>query len=204
MWNLLCANFFRLRKSVLFWGLLGVMFALGTAFTLQHIQYQLQRGTRFYLTIDLFSYALLLGFGMAVFIPLFFGAEHSDGAMRNKLTAGHLRVSIYLTHLITGAAVSALAAAAYVLPVFVLGLFFFEPPALDADEMIPGKPNPRYVGGAKRAALETIYDLLPTGQSLQYMHVEAAHPERLALYSLSVIVLSTGTGILLFRRKDLR
>lgn len=182
MWNLLCANFFRLRKSVLFWGLLGVMFALGTAFTLQHIQYQLQRGTRFYLTIDLFSYALLLGFGMAVFIPLFFGAEHSDGAMRNKLTAGHLRVSIYLTHLITGAAVS----------------------ALDAGEMIPGKPNPRYVGGAKRAALETIYDLLPTGQSLQYMHVEAAHPERLALYSLSVIVLSTGTGILLFRRKDLR
>lgn len=273
MWNLLCANFFRLWKSRLFWGLLAAMFALGTAFTLQHIQYQLQQGTRFYLTIDLFVYALLLGFGLAVFIPLFFGDAHSGGAMRNKLTAGHPRLSIYLSHLITSVAVALSAAAAYVLPVFVLGLFFFEPPAMDGGalvllalgtlvllaaycalytlvtmncgrksnaavvclmgmlvlyltagnieiplmhpeylsytvtdtgEIIPGEPNPLYVGGAKRAALETIYDLLPTGQSLQYMRVEATHPERLPLYSLAVAAASTGAGAAMFRRKDLR
>lgn len=273
MRNLLSANFLRLRKNRLFWGLLAAMFALGTAFTLQHIQYQLQRGTRFYMTIDLFVYALLLGFGLAVFIPLFFGDEYSDGAMRNKLTAGHPRLSVYLSHLITSVAVALSAAAAYVLPVFVLGLFFFEPPALDGDtlmllalgtlvllaaycalytlvtmncsrksnaavfclmgmlvlylaagrievklmppeylnwevtetgKMIPGEPNPHYVGGAERAALEAIYDLLPTGQSLQYMRVETAHPERLPLYSLAVTALSTAVGIALFRKKDLK
>lgn len=273
MRNLLSANLLRLRKSRLFWGLLAVMFAVGLLFTLQHISYQLRHGARFYLTIDLFVYALLLGFGMAVFIPLFFGAEHSDGTLRNKLTAGHPRLSIYLSHLITAIAAALCAAAAYVLPVLGLGLYFFEPPALDGGalalltlgtlallaaycalytlvamncsrkstaavscllgmlalylaagqvevplmhpeylnwevteigEMIPGEPNPRYVGGAERAALEAVFDLLPTGQSLQYMRVDAAHPARLPLYSLIDVIAFTTIGAALFRRKDLR
>ena len=273
MRNLLSANFLRLRKSVLFWGLLAVMFAFGAFFTLQHLNHYLKWGAKFYLTIDLFTYALLLGFGMAVFIPLFFGAEHSDGTFRNKLMAGHTRLSIYLSHLITSIAVAISAAAAYVLPVLAVGLFIYEPPALepgtlillalgtlallaaycalytlvavnfsrkstaavicllgmavlylaagnieiplmhpeylsmevlDSGEVIPGEPNPRYVGGAQREALETLYDILPTGQSLQYMRADAAHPERLPLYSLVVVLASTRAGVLLFRKKDLK
>lgn len=273
MRNLLSANLLRLRKSRLFWGLLGTMFALGAAFTLQHFSHWFRWGARFYLTIDLFTYALLLGFGMAVFIPLFFGAEYSDGAIRNKLTAGHSRLSIYLSHLITSVAAALCAAGAYVLPVLAVGLFIYEPPALEAGtlallvlgtlvllaaycalytlvtmncsrkstaavicllgmlalylaagrievplmhpeylnwvvteagEMIPGDPNPRYVGGMERVVLETIQDLLPTGQSLQYMRAEVAHPARLPLYSLIDIGAFTAIGAALFRKKDLK
>lgn len=273
MRNLLSANLLRLKKSGLFWGLLGVMFALGAAFTLQHFSHWLKWGARFYLTIDLLTYALLLGFGMAVFIPLFFGAEYSDGAIRNKLVAGHSRLSIYLAHLITGAAAALAAAGAYVLPVLAVGIFIYEPPALDAGtlalfvlgtlvllaaycalyalvtmncsrkstaavicllgmlvlylaagnievplmhpeylnwvvteagETIPGEPNPRYVGGTARVVLETIQDLLPTGQSLQYMRAEVAHPARLPLYSLIDVTAFTAIGAALFRRKDLK
>lgn len=273
MRNLLSANFLRLKKSRLFWGLLGVMFALGAAFTLQHLSHWLKWGARFYLTIDLLTYALLLGFGMAVFIPLFFGAEYSDGAIRNKLVAGHSRLSIYLAHLITGVAAALAAAGAYVLPVLAVGIFIYEPPALDAGtlallvlgtlvllaaycalyalvtmncsrkstaavicllgmlalylaagnievplmhpeylnwvvteagETIPGEPNPRYVGGTARVVLETIQDLLPTGQSLQYMRAEVAHPARLPLYSLIDVTAFTAIGAALFRRKDLK
>ena len=273
MRTLLAANFFRLGKSRIFWGLLGVMLALGAAFTLQHFNHWLKWGARFYLTVDLFTYALLLGFGMAVFIPLFFGAEHSDRTMRNKLTVGHTRLSIYLAHLITSIAVAFSAAATYVLPVLAVGLFIYEPPAIevgtllllalgtlallaaycalytfvvmncarksgaaviclvgmlalylaagnieiplmhpeylsmevtDSGEVVPGEPNPRYVDGAERQVLETLQDLLPTGQSLQYMRAEAAHAERLPLYSLAVTALSTGAGAALFRRKDLK
>ena len=273
MRNLLSANFLRLRKSGLFWGLLGVMFALGAAFTLQHFSHWFRWGARFYLTIDLLTYALLLGFGMAVFIPLFFGAEYSDGAIRNKLVAGHSRLSIYLSHLITSVAAALCAAVAYVLPVLAVGLFIYEPPALEAGtlallvlgtlmllaaycalytlvtmncsrkstaavicllgmlalyivsgnveiplmhpeylnwvvteagEMIPGDPNPRYVGGMERVVLETIQDLLPTGQSLQYMRAEVAHPARLPLYSLIDVTAFTAIGAALFRRKDLK
>lgn len=272
MRNLLAANLFRLRKSVLFWGLLAVMFAFGAFFTLQHLNHYLKWNAKFYLTIDLFTYALLLGFGMAVFIPLFFGAEHSDGTFRNKLAVGHSRLSIYLSHLIISTVVAISAAAAYVLPVLAVGLFIYEPPALDAGtlillalgtlallaaycalytlvvmncarksgaaviclvgmlalylaagnvevplmhpeylsmevtdfgEVIPGDPNPRYVGGAKRQVLETLQDLLPTGQSLQYMRVQVEHPERLPLYSLFDTAVLTAAGAALFRKKDL-
>ena len=273
MRNLLSANFLRLRKSGLFWGLLGVMFALGAAFTLQHFSHWLKWGAQFYLTIDLFTYALLLGFGMAAFIPLFFGAEHSDGTFRSKLAVGHTRLSIYLSHLIASVAVALCAAAAYVLPVLAVGIFIYEPPAVDpgtfpllllgtlallavycalyilvtmscssksaaavicltgmlvlylaagnievplmhpeymsmevtdSGDIIPGEPNPRYVGGAKRQVLETLQDLLPTGQSLQYMRAEVAHPARLPLYSLIDVVVLTAAGVPLFRRKDLK
>lgn len=273
MRNLLSANLLRLRKSRLFWGLLGAMFALGAAFTLQHFSHWLKWGARFYLTIDLLTYALLLGFGMAAFIPLFFGAEYSDGAIRNKLVAGHSRLSIYLSHLITSVAAALCAAGAYVLPVLAVGLFIYEPPAIDmgtllllllgsfallaaycalytfvtmncsrkstaavicllgmlvlylaagnieiplmhpeylnwvvteTGETIPGEPNPRYVGGTARAVLETIQDLLPTGQSLQYMRADVAHPVRLPLYSLIDIAASTAIGAALFRRKDIK
>ena len=273
MRNLLSADFLRLKKSGLFWGLLGVMFALGAAFTLQHFSHWLKWGVRFYLTIDLLTYALLLGFGVAAFIPLFFGAEYSDGAIRNKLIAGHSRLSIYLSHLITSAVVALCAAGAYVLPVLAVGLFIYEPPAVDggtlallvlgtlvllaaycalytlvmmncasrsraavicllgvlvlylaagnieiplmhpeymsmevtdSGEIIPGEPNPRYVGGTARVVLETLHDLLPTGQSLQYMRAEVAHPARLPLYSLIDIAAFTAIGAALFRRKDLK
>lgn len=273
MRNLLSANLLRLRKSRLFWGLLGVMFALGAAFTLQHFSHWLKWGARFYLTIDLLTYALLLGFGMAAFIPLFFGAEYSDGAIRNKLIAGHSRLSIYLSHLITSVVAALCAAGAYVLPVLAVGFFIYEPPALeagtlallvlgtlvllaaycalytlvmmncskkssaaviclvgmlvlylaagnieiplmhpeymsmevtDSGEIIPGEPNPRYVGGVKRQVLETLQDLLPTGQSLQYMRVDVTHPARLPLYSLIDIATFTAVGLALFRRKDLK
>lgn len=273
MRNLLSANLLRLRKSGLFWGLLGVMFALGLLFTLQHLNHYLKWDARFYLTIDLFTYALLLGFGMAVFIPLFFGTEHSDGTFRSKLAVGHTRLAIYLAHLITSVVAALAAAVAYVIPVLAVGLFIYEPPALEpgtlillalgtlallaaycalytfvvmncarksgaaviclvgmlvlylaagnieiplmhpeylsmevteSGEVIPGEPNPRYVGGAKRQVLEALQDILPTGQSLQYMRAEVAHPERLPLYSLADTVVLTAAGIALFRRKDLK
>ncbi len=279
MRNLLSANLLRLRKSRLFWGLLLLLFGLGVLFTLRRLADQVRwsawgaQGARYYLTVDLFTYALFLGFGMAAFIPLFFGAEYSDGAIRNKLIAGHSRLSIYLSHLITSVVAALCAAGAYVLPVLAVGFFIYEPPALEAGtlallvlgtlvllaaycalytlvtmncsrkstaavicllgmlalyivsgnveiplmhpeylnwvvteagEMIPGDPNPRYVGGMERVVLETLQDLLPTGQSLQYMRADVAHPARLPLYALIDVAAFTAIGAALFRKKDLK
>lgn len=276
MRNLLSANFLRLRKSGIFWVLLLVLFAFGTIVTLHRVSDQMQWAwdTRSYLTVDLFVYPLFLGFGMAAFIPLFLGAEYSDGTIRNKLIIGHSRLSIYLSHLLTSIAVAALAAAAYLAPVLIIGVFAYEPPDMDAGTLLllllgtlvllaaycalytfiimnwgnksraavicltgmlalylaagnieislmhpeymvteitdsgevihDGDPNPRYVGGAKRQALETLYDLLPTGQSLQYMRVKVNHPVRLPLYSLVDTAALTALGAVLFRRKDIK
>ena len=71
---------------------------------------------------------------------------------------------------------------------------------------IPGDPhpNPRYVTGTKRAVLEVIYDILPTGQAFQISNNECAHPARLPAFSLLVALVTSAAGALLFRRRDLK
>lgn len=125
MRNLLSANFLRLRKSALFWGLLGVMFALGAAFTLQRFWDQVtyaEFGALHYIDEAFFNYVMIIGIVMAVFIPLFFGAEYSDGTIRNKLAVGHSRVIVYLAHALTAAAAAILFCLAYILASLAIGV----------------------------------------------------------------------------------
>lgn len=70
-------------------------------------------------------------------------------------------------------------------------------------EAVP-EPNPNYLTGAKRGIYQFLYDLLPTGQSLQYMRADVAHPARLPLYSVIDVAAFTAAGAALFRRKDLK
>lgn len=124
MTKLLSANFLRLKKSILFWGCLILMFLLGAGFTLQRFWEQTayaEFGHISYIDEVFFRYALLIGIVMAVFIPLFFGTEYSDGAIRNKLIVGHSRVSIYLSGLITAFAAALSFCAAYILAVLAVG-----------------------------------------------------------------------------------
>ena len=96
MTNLMSAHLFRLKKSRLFWGCLLISSAAGAW---QSIQTFLEHGRTVPLDSIFFVYAMLIGLLTAVFLPLFFGAEYSDGAIRNKLAAGHTRLSVYLTSL---------------------------------------------------------------------------------------------------------
>ena len=51
---------------------------------------------------------------------------------------------------------------------------------------------------------ELLYALLPSSQAVEYASRETQNLNWFPLYSLAVITLSTGTGILLFRKKDLK
>ena len=67
------------------------------------------------------------------------------------------------------------------------------------------QPNPRYLDGIKREIYQHTLNLIPTGQMIQYG--ELAYPEDLAcfpLYSLAIILLSTGMGVAIFKKKDLK
>lgn len=113
MLNLLSANFLRLRKNRLFWGILAVcaIFAGFRVYTQlsDQIHYNIQP------TLDniLFTYAQLIGLTAAVFTSLFLGTEYSDGAIRNKVMSGRSRVTIYLAGFLTVFAASVLSLAAY-------------------------------------------------------------------------------------------
>ena len=89
---------------------------------------------------------------------------------------------------------------------------------LDAPEFIPGyemsidgqvapakpEPNPAYLTGMKREVYQFLYDLMPTGQGIQYSNVNFTNPLRLMGLSAAVAVLFTGAGAALFQRKDLK
>lgn len=127
MANLLSANFLRLRKSVLFWGTMILMTAMGAGFALQRVWEQVTYAEFNHISyIDevFFHYALMISVVTAVFIPLFFGSEYSDGTIRNKLAVGHSRASVYLAYAVTAAAVSIMFCAAYIAAVLIVGIPF--------------------------------------------------------------------------------
>ena len=66
------------------------------------------------------------------------------------------------------------------------------------------RPNPNYVREAKRTVYQFLYDL-PGCQAVQLAAtIGTGTPPRLPLFSLAAVLLSTGGGILLFRKKDLK
>ena len=64
--------------------------------------------------------------------------------------------------------------------------------------------NPQYLSGTQRAVCEFLYNLLPHSQAIQYASRQTQNLWQMPLYSLLVILLSTGAGLLLFRRKELK
>lgn len=89
---------------------------------------------------------------------------------------------------------------------------------LDAPEFITGyemavngeivqaipEPNPMYLTGMKRAVYQFLFDLLPTGQSLQYTMLGFTDPVKLMALSAAVCAAFTAAGAALFRKKDLK
>lgn len=273
MRNLLAANFFRLRRNALFWGLLAFSAGFGSLVAFNY--YEMSRMEPIALDGAFFIYPLTVCILTAVFIPLFFGREYSDSAIRNKVAAGHSRPLMYAANLLTAMTASLLfctahmgavaavgiplvgtleadaeqialitlgslmtlaafcalftlvvmncgrkstSAVACVLGVFVLLIAavylrsrLLSPEYLSGSwntkgEFIPGEPmpNPQYLGGAQRAVFQVLYALLPSSQAVECASQQTGNLPWMPLWSLAVTALSTGAGIALFRRKDLR
>ncbi len=278
--KLLHAGLFRLKKSRIFWVALSLSFVLGILITSSQANERakwLAAGYENVFSMDnvFFDYVLVGPLLTAVFVPLFFGTEYSDGAIRNKLATGHSRWAVYLSNLTLSAGVALLFCAAYMLPVYILGKLLLDPmelPASAAFSILAGsillmlavcgiltavqmlcthkavttsislllifillaigvihhekiiapeytsgyttsingaleeitQKNPHYLEGAKRTFYEWMLDLNPGGQMLQYSIRHPSHPVRMPLLSLGLLALSTGAGLTVFRKKDLK
>lgn len=69
--------------------------------------------------------------------------------------------------------------------------------------------NPHYLTGAKRRVYQTLYDVLPSCQFLQLSDcsdemIKDGKLIQFSLTSFAIIIITTGAGVLLFRRKDLK
>ncbi len=65
-------------------------------------------------------------------------------------------------------------------------------------------PNPNYVSGTKRQVYLFLNEFLPGGQMLRLSSMNAEHLGRYVIYDSILFVVTTGFGIFIFRRKDLK
>lgn len=68
------------------------------------------------------------------------------------------------------------------------------------------EPNPNYIpeGSPKRAFYSFLMDFMPGGQALQIAEHSMDNISKACLYDIGWLVVLTGAGVLLFRRKDLK
>ena len=100
MRKLLRANVSRLLRDRAFWLLAALMAALVASMAVVNAVHARQDGEIWTMDYTLFIYVILAPILASVFTALFIGNEHSSGAMRNKLIAGHRRGCIYLADLL--------------------------------------------------------------------------------------------------------
>ncbi len=61
--------------------------------------------------------------------------------------------------------------------------------------------NPKYLDGTKREIVQFIYDVNPGGQAIQCSTMQVVNLTRLPIYSLVIVILTTGAGVWIFKKK---
>ena len=64
--------------------------------------------------------------------------------------------------------------------------------------------NPQYLTGMKREIYQFFLDFLPTGQAVEISMQSTPHLWLMPLHSLFITLVSTGCGLVCFRKKDLK
>lgn len=98
--KLLSAGFVRLWKNTMFWIEVIAMVLFFAAVMIANYQSAHDYGLAYSLDVLFPGPFLVIGFFTASFASMFLGTEYSDGTIRNKLSTGHSRVSVYLSGLI--------------------------------------------------------------------------------------------------------
>ena len=121
MYKLLKANFFRLVKNKIFWGIVIITILIASFILFNTILNQ-QGETKEGIDKILVMYIHFIGIFIAMFTSLFVGTEYSDGAIRNKIVIGHSRKNIYFANLITSIAVGICIEFIYMLVIMIVGI----------------------------------------------------------------------------------
>lgn len=127
MKKLLSANFHRLWKSKIFWILECFSAIAGAIFYILAIVNEKNIGDGWYLANgNPYFYITLVYVGViiAVFSGFYIGTDYSDGALRNKLSVGSTRCSIYLSNLIIVIAAGGIFTATHIAVSVLVGLPF--------------------------------------------------------------------------------
>ncbi len=120
--KLLSAGFVRLRKNKTLWFSMIFMAFLGVSIAISAYSDYSLFGLKSSLGGALFAYGQFIGILSSTFSSLFLGTEYSDGTIRNKLIAGHKRITVYLSGLVLNLAAALLIILSFQLSLFLAGV----------------------------------------------------------------------------------
>lgn len=225
----------------------------------------------------IFVGGLYIVFVIAVFVGIFVGTEYSDGTIRNKLTAGHTRGSIYLSKLIVCAVADGIIHMIYILIALLLGTLLIHGTTMTAKEILlftlvsttavlattamlllfsmsiqskavgsivcllsiilmlfsaltirqrldapeyyedtyidgatgeiietESEKNPRYLTGTKRKVYEFLDNFIPVSQIYQIVMNLSDNLRFIVIYDGVIILITTGAGVAIFQKKNLK
>lgn len=123
--KLLSSHFSRLRKDKALGLCILLLVVAAVLVSFNNFRQMKVLDTAFSLDRLFFGFNSVIGIIVSSFCSLFIGTEYSDGTMRNKIVAGHSRVSIYLSNFIVSFLAALLACAAYLAVMLILGIPLF-------------------------------------------------------------------------------
>lgn len=124
MSRLLSADFYRLKKDLVFWITVLATLALSIFKLIDSVLFNSNNPEdSFTLNQCMFEVFPFASLCYAAFVALFIGKEYSEGTLRNKLVVGHARRNIYISNYITCLA-GTLFIYAVLIIVGLMGVFF--------------------------------------------------------------------------------
>lgn len=134
MRNLLHADLVRLRRDRSFWLCAAFIIVITVGVCVNQYYYQVNYNAQVVFDKLFLSFAMLIGFALAVFTSLFVGTEYSDGTIRNKVVVGHAKAEIYLANFFSCAIAGLLLDLIFIGVISCVGLpmfgFFHEEPSM--------------------------------------------------------------------------
>lgn len=125
MFNLMRSNLDRMKKSASFWVISAGIFLFGSLmYILAGINYKKYGAAWFGDMFNNYFFLpmLYIGAALAVFCALFNGTDYACGTIRNKLTVGHKKLSIYIANTVTAIIAGTFFMLSHILSAVIFGL----------------------------------------------------------------------------------
>ena len=169
---------------------------------------------------SLFSYILFLGVVASIGIPLFGGITISLSNLLMLLgwvfvdVISYYSIFTFIAMIISNKTITAIVTIMLAFGMMFYSLMAFDrlsqPEYIDTmimkdgmQEIINTKNN-HYLEGEKRKLIQLSIDIIPAGQMFQIAGRTAENLKILPLYSLSLFVVFTGAGLVLFKKKEIK
>ncbi len=169
---------------------------------------------------SLFSYILFLIIVASIGIPLFGAITITQSKLLMLLGCIFVTVIAYssiftfLAMIISNKTITAIVSIMLAFALLMNAMICFskleapktitEAAIVDGETKIEEVPNPKYPSEKQKKLYRTMLDINPAGQMLQIVGRIVPNLSILPLYSLGIIVASTGTGLVLFKKKELK